>query len=222
MTSQRQLVANRANALRSTGPRSIVGKNRSSQNAVKHGLTANKALLPGENPEEYRGLRNAIFSSLDPQGAFESQLVERAFSLMWRLRRVETFEVALFQWLAHYEAEIYDALDNEEAQALRNDTHAFPPEPNLNDGLTIGRMFETLLGQDLAGKLSRYETSMQRSLASTLAELRELQRPRKEFAKEVEKEKVRLQAERELIDPEDDPEYWARVDMERIRSGRPP
>ena len=39
MTSAAQLVANRANARRSTGPRTVVGKAISSQNANRHGFT---------------------------------------------------------------------------------------------------------------------------------------------------------------------------------------
>ncbi len=40
MTTQRQLKANRANAKKSTGPRSAAGRARTSGNARRHGLTA--------------------------------------------------------------------------------------------------------------------------------------------------------------------------------------
>jgi hypothetical protein len=39
MTSTRQILANRRNAQRSTGPRTVAGKKRSSGNAYKHGLS---------------------------------------------------------------------------------------------------------------------------------------------------------------------------------------
>jgi hypothetical protein len=41
MASEKQLAANRANALKSRGPRSVGGKMRASRNATSHGLAAN-------------------------------------------------------------------------------------------------------------------------------------------------------------------------------------
>jgi len=40
MTSFRQIEANRRNALKSTGPKTLNGKHSSRRNAVRHGLTA--------------------------------------------------------------------------------------------------------------------------------------------------------------------------------------
>jgi hypothetical protein len=48
MTSDRQRAANRANAQRSTGPRSFSGKAIASQNALRHGLSSRL----GEDPEQ--------------------------------------------------------------------------------------------------------------------------------------------------------------------------
>ena len=42
MTSPRQLQANRANARKSTGPRSAIGKQVAARNAVRHGLSARR------------------------------------------------------------------------------------------------------------------------------------------------------------------------------------
>lgn len=39
MASQKQIAANRANALRSTGPKTAAGKSKSSRNAYRHGLS---------------------------------------------------------------------------------------------------------------------------------------------------------------------------------------
>jgi hypothetical protein len=46
MTSARQLEPNRGNALKSTGPRTIHGKQASRRNALRHGLTAETLIEP--------------------------------------------------------------------------------------------------------------------------------------------------------------------------------
>ena len=46
MTSDRQAAANRANARRSTGPRTAAGKATSRLNATRHGLSTSAAALP--------------------------------------------------------------------------------------------------------------------------------------------------------------------------------
>jgi hypothetical protein len=51
MATDKQLAANRANATKSTGPRSVAGKKRVSQNAVTHGL-----MIKYSNPELARQL----------------------------------------------------------------------------------------------------------------------------------------------------------------------
>ena len=45
MASSRQIAANRANAKRSTGPKTEQGKARSRMNAWKHGLTAEDIVI---------------------------------------------------------------------------------------------------------------------------------------------------------------------------------
>jgi len=46
----KRAATNRANAQNSTGPRTEPGKQRSSLNALGHGLTAQTAVLPSEDP----------------------------------------------------------------------------------------------------------------------------------------------------------------------------
>ena len=48
MTTLKQIEANRRNAQNSTGPRTEAGKERSSRNAVRHGLTAETVIEPLE------------------------------------------------------------------------------------------------------------------------------------------------------------------------------
>ena len=49
--SSKRIEANRRNAQKSTGPRTTEGKDRVRLNALKHGLTASTAVLPGEDAE---------------------------------------------------------------------------------------------------------------------------------------------------------------------------
>jgi hypothetical protein len=41
MASEKQIAANRRNARKSSGPRSVAGKARASRNAIRHGLAGN-------------------------------------------------------------------------------------------------------------------------------------------------------------------------------------
>src|SRR5262249_33746680 len=87
MISPPQLEANRGNALKSTGPRTIHGKQASRRNALRHGLTAETLIEPLEDPESYRAFEAAIVAEYLPQGPVEKELVHRLASLFWRLRR---------------------------------------------------------------------------------------------------------------------------------------
>jgi hypothetical protein len=93
MTSQKQIDANRRNALKSTGPKSDQGKASSSMNALRHGLTAQQAVLPHENEHDYEKLRDGMLESYAPENTAEQALIEELVSAYWRLlrlRRVET------------------------------------------------------------------------------------------------------------------------------------
>ena len=55
-TSQDRLTANRANAQKSTGPKTSEGKAASRMNATKHGLLSREVLVSGENEQELTAL----------------------------------------------------------------------------------------------------------------------------------------------------------------------
>ena len=92
MTSWRQFEANRRNALKSTGPRTEVGKDTSRRNAVRHGLTAETVICTLEDAEDYQAFEAAIIADCDAQSAVERELVLRLASVLWRLRRATTME----------------------------------------------------------------------------------------------------------------------------------
>jgi hypothetical protein len=77
-----------------TGPRTAIGKKRSSRNAVKFGIFSRATLLPGESRSEYRSLKEGLWKTLQPEGELEELLVEKLVSIMWRYRRLLVAEGA--------------------------------------------------------------------------------------------------------------------------------
>jgi hypothetical protein len=67
MTNLKQIEANRRNAQHSTGPTTLEGKDKSSQNAIKHGLFSNVPLIQGEHEEEFNVFSNELWNFLIPQ-----------------------------------------------------------------------------------------------------------------------------------------------------------
>ena len=95
MMSRKQLEANRANAKRSTGPKSDAGKTRSRMNALKHGFSTQEKVLEGEDADQFDALRAQLEAEFDPNSVIERELVDRLAVLLWRLRRVPVVEAAL-------------------------------------------------------------------------------------------------------------------------------
>src|SRR5262249_30953645 len=97
MTSLRQIEANRDNALKSTGPKTEAGKQRSRRNALRHGFTAETVIEPLESQGEYQAFEAAILMEYLPQTPVEQELVRRLASLFWRLRRATSIETGLLR-----------------------------------------------------------------------------------------------------------------------------
>ena len=93
--SDKRVAANRANAARSTGPRTPEGKEKSKFNAVRHGLTAQASVLPGEDPDQLEALSKDLMRQLEPRGMVQRLMAERIVSLAWKLRRVARAEEAV-------------------------------------------------------------------------------------------------------------------------------
>jgi hypothetical protein len=99
MISEKQLLANRQNALRSTGPRTATGKSIASQNAIRHGLSAENTVIPGEDPEEFNQFRQLLLDDLAPAGAMEVFLADRIVAGFWKLHRAARIETELLKEL---------------------------------------------------------------------------------------------------------------------------
>src|SRR4030088_1160257 len=86
------LEANRANAQLSTGPRTEEGKQRSSLNAITHGLFSASAILPHEDSAAYQSFCQKFLENLQPKGMVEEQFAQTIIDTQWRLNRCRSIE----------------------------------------------------------------------------------------------------------------------------------
>jgi hypothetical protein len=188
--SSKQLAANERNAERSTGPKSQEGKETVRFNALKHGLLAKEALLPGEDADTFQELSERLYADLRPEGAIETALVERIVSGLWRLRRLQRVEAGVF------EHEICAAARDREDQVMPRDDRMMRDMMNPRAAPSAEERAQAVENAGTAGwgtaflrdadkgnafsKLSRYEATIERSVLSSLHELQRLQSARLE------------------------------------------
>jgi hypothetical protein len=160
MTSEKQIQANRRNALKSTGPKTPEGKAAVRLNARTHGLRSQEVLLPGEDEAAFEELSAHLRAELQPVGEMEDLLVDRIITAHWRLRRLGRVEAGIF---------------------VRELSRGFAGEADSEtDTATLGMSFiRDANGANAFSKLSRYETAIERSLHKTLHELQRLQAARR-------------------------------------------
>jgi hypothetical protein len=138
--------ASRRNGARSRGPKTPEGKARAAQNALKHGMRAQKhVLLPHEDEAEFRALEAALLAELAPEGALQTVLARRIAIAAWRLERADRMEA--------------------EALEVRSYDGANPGVALIRDGNGT-RAFETLM---------RYRSAAVAELMRALRTLKALQ-----------------------------------------------
>ena len=90
--SERKILANRRNALRSTGPKTERGKRTISRNAIKHGFLAREVVITAgdgeESVEEFHALVESLGNTYLPVGVVEETLVQTIATTLWRKARV--------------------------------------------------------------------------------------------------------------------------------------
>ena len=142
---------NKANAQKSTGPRTAAGKQRSSLNAWRHGLTGQTVVLPSEDQSAYQRHSQSFLDEYRPKGATEIQLVQSLLDTAWQVNRAAAVETNLFALgitemedrirASHPEAETALAM----ALAYREHNRAFANISTYGQRLT--RQFERTLNQ---------------------------------------------------------------------------
>ena len=94
--SAKKAAANQLNAQKSTGPKTLQGKERSRWNAVKHGLLSKKlAAIDAKGSLEYFDVLENLREDLQPRGTLEEIFVEKIAIDYWRLKLSIGHEVDL-------------------------------------------------------------------------------------------------------------------------------
>ncbi len=153
MATEKQLEANRRNAQKSTGPRTIEGKSNSSRNNLRHGLTGQISLLPTEDREAHDTFCNELIDSFNPETPMENQLAQSIAEDSWRLNRARAIEDNMFA-LGHHSG-------HSQARIALADAETFQTQAAAFDRLTI------------------YEQRINRNLQRNMKLLKELQAERK-------------------------------------------
>lgn len=152
--------ANQENAQRSTGPRTAAGKQRSSLNALRHGLTGHIIVLPTEDLSAYQRHLQRFVEQFQPKGGLEEQLVQSLGDTTWRLNRVPATEATFLTLCAGSQ------LDSVPTN-----------EPRAAEALALAETFHQQ-SRSLAN-ISIYEQRLMRSFDRTLKQLRDFQDERR-------------------------------------------
>jgi hypothetical protein len=151
MATEKQIMANRQNALKSTGPKSTEGKLITSRNATRHGFYASAVLLPEEDRNEYVRLARGVVAFFMPQSVLEEEQVLSIIHTLWQLRRANVVDTELFQ--------MYQVCDGQR----RGVGTAFAQDATQGNSFT---------------KLTRYQAFLLRKLELARKELARLQTAR--------------------------------------------
>lgn len=92
MTTTKQMAANKQNAKKSTGPKTVLGKNKVRGNAITHGLFAEDLLIYGEKLEIFEDYKSSMIKSLDPENAIEEETALQIINTGWNIRRSNQME----------------------------------------------------------------------------------------------------------------------------------
>lgn len=167
MASVKQIAANRRNAQKSTGPKSDAGKNRSSRNAIVHGLSAMDTVLPQEDRQAFEAMREQLFVEYNPIGVVQSEIVEQLAAGLWRLRRIAHLEKAMFQYES---SSLRDLLGDQDSLEQQEDGQSDDQDQevvsrDMVDGLMPIRLLQR---ENILDRLSRYERSIRRGVMENL------------------------------------------------------
>jgi len=179
MATESQILANRRNAQKSTGPRTREGRAVVSQNAVKHGLLARQAVISSEKQADFDLYREHILSELAPESPMESMLAERIVTLSWRLKRTGRIQAQTIDAMnagntSSPLAKLTQSLLFKNREQSQTALSASAPH------LTLGRLaIKDFSNARVLDRLLMYERRIEHSLYKTILELQRLRLMRK-------------------------------------------
>jgi hypothetical protein len=97
MATIKQIEANRLNSQKSTGPRSVEGKARSSQNALKSGIDAESLIIHGEDRAALEALTQEYVERFHPTTPEQRHYVDTLIRNDWQLRRLAKVDAQIWE-----------------------------------------------------------------------------------------------------------------------------
>src|ERR1700722_12607795 len=88
MSNTAQIEANRSNAQKSTGPATEAGKQKSSQNATRHGFTGLALIVTPAEKEAYEAHVQSYMDHHKPADHMHRQIVQQYADLHWSLHQI--------------------------------------------------------------------------------------------------------------------------------------
>jgi hypothetical protein len=95
MATEKQIAANRANASKSSGPKSAIGKAKVSRNSTRHHLLAKSFLLKSECSARFKAFVESFYAEYNPITPTETALVDTMATARWRLIRMSNLEASI-------------------------------------------------------------------------------------------------------------------------------
>ena len=163
MATDKQIQANRANAKKSTGPRTPAGRAQSAKNGQNHNWLARTVVIPGESPSRFIALLSQFEQEFAPQTFVEQSLVENMATSRWHLLRLMGMQNASFT---------QEILSQQSAGAT-----ASTAAPNTQPVFAAAAAFRSLTDQSRSTDLlTRYQDRYDKQFHRAVARLNQIRK----------------------------------------------
>jgi hypothetical protein len=207
MATYKQILANRNNAKKSTGPKTAAGRSRSKWNALKHGLTAEEVTLYDESAEDYAEFSRGMMEWLEAVGSVEELLAGLVVIFAWQLLRAIRMEPELYDAERRALEADFALAQFDKADRIENSIPSMPvtdeertaqrygfvrytkdraalhswtiDEEEVANLGNVGAVLHRLSKHNPIGTLMRYQTTAERSFYRALHNLERLQARRR-------------------------------------------